>query len=1359
MRKNIRLLFARTAEILSSVRRTAMTLLLVMLTTMTAWADGIATLAQDGNEWYVNMPATGTNTLTITADDIADGKGTFKVYDNGGKGGQYSNDCNGNLVLIAPTGYLLQFSGSVTTDGGSDKLTVYNGSTTSSPKLLDASGATTNINTSSTSNFMTLNFTTNAVFQGVGFDLTVTLVVAPTTDYNVTINTAEGGSVTASPTSAKINEAITLTATPGNEYMLSGISVKDADNNDVVVTWDGMFINTATFTMPGSDVTVTPTFTNDLTNLSVNMPKTGEKDVIIPSYVQSFKVYDDGGKDGNYSQNCTGTLVLTAPEGYVLQLSGSVTLDYNNEKLTVYNGTKANDDKLIDAFSCSKSDTKTDIPMATSKGNVMTIYFETNDFYEYAGLDLTVTLVSASTDYTINGLGSATGGSISASVGGENATTAKANDVVTLTATPESNYLFSGISVKDASNNVIAVTWDGMFNNTATFTMPGSNVTITPTFTNDLTNLSVNMPKTGSKSVTIPSYVQSIKVYDDGGSGSAYSPSCDGTLVLTAPTGYLLQLSGSISSEKYHDMLTVYDNSEASGTKLIDEVTSPSGSETAVIYPVFSSGNVMTLKFVSDSGWNYDGFDLTVTIVNPNTEYNVNVVNPAEGGSVTASPTSAKVNETVTLTATPDNKYLPSGFNVKDANNNAVAVTWDGPFSNTATFTMPGSKVTVTPTFSDDLTNLFVNMPKTGSKSITIPSGVQSFKVYDDGGSSSDYSTSCNGTLVLTAPTGYVLQLSGGITTEGSDKLTVFNGGTTNSTKLIDALGGSGSTKKDIEPVTSSSNVMMINFKSDISINYAGLDLTVTLVPSYTITYNLNSGTNATGNPTTYTANTETFTLADPSKEGYVFLGWFSDAEFNTPATTTITKGSTGNLTFWAKWAKNIVACTATVPDQVVSPYGYSFNDINAKFTYATEFFDQDYAAACIADIDADVKDGAKPLVGEYAGKTTASFKIKNPGGDWGNLTWSLASGTLTIGGTGEMKTATTYSGYGFPWVDYRDNITTIVIEEGVTNIADKAFGETHNQEKYENVTAITLPSTLTSIGANAFNGCTNSSLNITIPTSVTSVGEGAFNTQASVTATLSESIDNTSLLAALKGVTTNLTFKRTFDANTGGEGKASTVCLPFDLAKPAASVGKFYTFGGVSNTTGEYVVTMNEVSGDELSAGTPYLFKPVGGSEVTFQNSAYRVPVTGIKAVTSATNDGWEFKGTYEEITWPDGQTRLYAFAASNFEKSDGSLLNDVGAFRRYDWGHANPFRCYLWAPDPSTARGVNGAPGSLPQSLKVVLVSASGETTGIGTLDNRTGEVTFGDEWYSLDGQKLDGKPTKKGLYINKGNKVIIK
>ena len=91
----------------------------------------------------------------------------------------------------------------------------------------------------------------------------------------------------------------------------------------------------------------------------------------------------------------------------------------------------------------------------------------------------------------------------------------------------------------------------------------------------------------------------------------------------------------------------------------------------------------------------------------------------------------------VTLTATPESCYVLSGLSVTDGSGNAVAVTWDGPFYNTATFTMPYSAVTVTPTFTNTLTvdgGLYINMPATGTKSATIPAGVQSFKVYDDGG-------------------------------------------------------------------------------------------------------------------------------------------------------------------------------------------------------------------------------------------------------------------------------------------------------------------------------------------------------------------------------------------------------------------------------------------------------------------------------------------------------------------------------------------------------------------------------------------------------------------------------------------------
>ena len=31
--------------------------------------------------------------------------------------------------------------------------------------------------------------------------------------------------------------------------------------------------------------------------------------------------------------------------------------------------------------------------------------------------------------------------------------------------------------------------------------------------------------------------------------------------------------------------------------------------------------------------------------------------------------------------------------------------------------------------------------------------------------------------------------------------------------------------------------------------------------------------------------------------------------------------------------------------------------------------------------------------------------------------------------------------------------------------------------------------------------------------------------------------------------------------------------------------------------------------------------------------------------------------------------------------------------------------------------------------------------------------------DEWYTIDGQKLSGKPTQKGIYIHNGHKRVIK
>ena len=69
----------------------------------------------------------------------------------------------------------------------------------------------------------------------------------------------------------------------------------------------------------------------------------------------------------------------------------------------------------------------------------------------------------------------------------------------------------------------------------------------------------------------------------------------------------------------------------------------------------------------------------------------------------------------------------------------------------------------------------------------------------------------------------------------------------------------------------------------------------------YVITYHGADGVQNT-NATTYTVESEAFAINDLSKLGYDFDGWFTDADFNDAAPTTITKGSHGDLDFYAKW-------------------------------------------------------------------------------------------------------------------------------------------------------------------------------------------------------------------------------------------------------------------------------------------------------------------------------------------------------------------------------------------------------------------------------------------------------------------------
>ena len=143
-------------------------------------------------------------------------------------------------------------------------------------------------------------------------------------------------------------------------------------------------------------------------------------------------------------------------------------------------------------------------------------------------------------------------------------------------------------------------------------------------------------------------------------------------------------------------------------------------------------------------------------------------------------------------------------------------------------------------------------------------------------------------------------------------------------------------------------------------------------------------------------------------------------------------------------------------------------------------------------------------------GWSDLSAKITYPHGNCGDgepatdaVTWAfdMASGTMTLTGTGAVKTFSDQNPMAYPW-NSEDatvwnpsgmdgnawgsmGITSLVIGEGITNIPDYAFGmQIH-------LTSVTLPSTLTSIGASSLEECAFTS--ITLPEGLETIGDYAF--------------------------------------------------------------------------------------------------------------------------------------------------------------------------------------------------------------------------------------------------------------------------
>ena len=106
--------------------------------------------------------------------------------------------------------------------------------------------------------------------------------------------------------------------------------------------------------------------------------------------------------------------------------------------------------------------------------------------------------------------------------------------------------------------------------------------------------------------------------------------------------------------------------------------------------------------------------------------------------------------------------------------------------------------------------------------------------------------------------------------------------------------------------ITGTSKIVTINQGSIGNRTY-----TATWTPvNYTISYDLNGGAVAVNNPTSYNIETPTFTLNNPVRLGYVFVGWTGSNGTSPQKNVSIYKGSTGNKSYKANWTAADVGYT-----------------------------------------------------------------------------------------------------------------------------------------------------------------------------------------------------------------------------------------------------------------------------------------------------------------------------------------------------------------------------------------------------------------------------------------------------------------
>ena len=334
-------------------------------------------------------------------------------------------------------------------------------------------------------------------------------------------------------------------------------------------------------------------------------------------------------------------------------------------------------------------------------------------------------------------------------------------------------------------------------------------------------------------------------------------------------------------------------------------------------------------------------------------------------------------------------------------------------------------------------------------------------------------------------------------------------------------------------------------------------------VPLHTIIFDGNGGLIAENTMEIYEGNTYGY-FPTASRYGYVLTGWFTDPEAGSEVL--VTDVCTEDLTLYAHWAEKVSdsgtcgenltwslredgllkiegfgAMTSApwqekgytesilevlLPEGLTSIYNYAFSETNLieiHFPSSLTSIGDGAFYECGGLTELEIPDTVTNL-GQYSFALCGGLKtvkmpapLMMPNGPFGYRSQSGYSGIsetsnvetliLTAGTTGIMPDASGDSSNsncyinGLPTIS-KEHLTSITIGEGVKHIGNYVFSGCNQ------VTHVSFPSTLESIGESAFSGLTGWAEELVLPEGLTSLGSSSFSGCGSLTAlTLPQSL------------------------------------------------------------------------------------------------------------------------------------------------------------------------------------------------------------------------------------------------------------